>query len=349
MFTLVADIADPSVTIGVTEAVPAAFLPFRQRELMIPPFLPRMSRLIRRYQPDLVHQHAATWSWPAAAAAARNRVPLLTTLHGADVFMALRPPNKNMQRWHHRNIDIARSSSSRVLAVSRWLASEAVRAGFDSSRLEVHYQGIDTDFFTPSSSGTKLAEPPTIAFVGSLSDRKGIRDLIQASRQLIGSVEHHLVIVGAGPLERELKAQTSGDGHIQFLGPIDQVAIRKQLRAATVMVAPSHEFNGWREAAGLVLLEAQACGTPVIAYDCGGISEMLDPGVSGLLVPERDLSGLSAAMHDVLTLESSSYLRMRHEARRFVEAERSLRRSCTALEQHYEDVTSTGPLQVTVR
>src|SRR5689334_24896461 len=81
LFTLVADITDPHVRVAVREAVPHWGRPFRQRELVMPALMPVMTAEIRRFRPDIVHQHFATWCWPAVAAA-RGRVPLLTTLHG---------------------------------------------------------------------------------------------------------------------------------------------------------------------------------------------------------------------------------------------------------------------------
>jgi glycosyltransferase involved in cell wall biosynthesis len=224
--------------------------------------------------------------------------------------------------------------------VSRYLASQAVLAGFDSSRLEVHYQGIDTDFFTPSPESSPAAEPPTIAFVGALSERKGARDLIQVSRRLIGTLPHRLVLAGGGPLAAELAAETADDRHICLTGPLDREEVRTRLRNATVLVLPTKASRGGREAAGLVLLEAQACGTPVVAYDSGGTSEMLAPDVSGLLVPEGNTEALAAAVGDILTLGGADYARMRDSARDFAVRERSLAGSCGELLRHYDAVSN---------
>lgn len=104
------------------------------------------------------------------------------------------------------------------------------------------------------------------------------------------------------------------------------------------MVLPTQESNGWREAAGLVLLEAQACGVPVITYRSGGAPEMLDDGVTGLVVPEKDVTALGDAIRAILTLPTADHGRMSVAARDFVVRERSLAVSARELDAHYRDL-----------
>lgn len=338
MFTLLGRVTDPEVTIPVESAVPMAALPVALRQAFIPFSLPALASRIRRFQPDLVHQHFATWSTPAITAATRNRVPLITTLHGYDAFATIGEPTSAMSRWHRRNVTLTQRHSTRVLAVSRYLADQAVSGGFDSSRLSVHYQGVDTDFFSVVERSE--ASDPIILFVGALSALKGVRDLVAASAALCATMPHRLVLVGQGPLERELRAANASMPHMQLLGRLNRMAIRDLMQQAKVLVLPTQEYRGRREAAGLVLLEAQACGTPVVAYDSGGTSEMLEKDASGLLVPEKNRRELGEALRAVLALDSAEYQRMRASARRFVEQNRSLAASCDELEQHYLSAVS---------
>lgn len=337
VFTLAAQVDDSAVSVPIHDVIPFRSLPFSSRMRLGPLGLPLLSPRIRRFDPDVIHQHFATWSGPAVSAAGA-RIPLLTTVHGYDVFVANRAPRSPLERWHVRNVARSARHSWRVLAVSEYLASRAVEAGFDAARLRVHYQGVDTKFFTPAEAGTGGTEAPVVLFAGGLFERKGIRDLLDASCRLIGTVDHSLVVIGDGPLAGLVDERARKFPHIDRQGSIDRVLLRDQLRAATVLVLPTQEHEGRREAAGLVLVEAQACGTPVVAYRSGGTPEMVDEDRSGLLVSEKDVDALTSAIGDVLTADAEDYLSMRRAARDFALEQRSLDRSCQELSAHYDEL-----------
>jgi len=335
MFALLADVRDAAVTIPVHDFAALRSLP-RERRMLLAPFAgPAMSRAITRFDADVIHQHFATWSGPAIAAARRSGTPLLTTLHGYDVRVLAHEGGGAMNAWHRRNVRAMQEASTRVLAVSRYLADEAIAVGFDPARLDVHYQGIDTDYFTPAADSAASGEPPLISFVGALNEQKGARDLVASSLAVLPRFEHRLRLIGSGPLEAELRAAAAGHPHIEVLGGVPREAVRATLRESHAMVLPTQAHNGGREAAGLVLLEAQACGTPVIAYNSGGVSEMLVDGETGWLVPESDTDALTAALVDGLALGVEDRRAMGAAARAFVVRERSLAQSCIELEQHY--------------
>lgn len=337
MFTLAADINDPSVRVRVADFAPARSFPFSRRKFLAPFGMPAMARGIERFHPDVIHQHFATWSIPAVAAARRTCAPMLTTVHGYDVRTMLQKPQSVVGKWHQYNVREAQARSARVLAVSNYLATLAVSAGFDPGKLDVHYLGVDTDFWSDPTPSVE-SEPPIVLFVGALTELKGIWDLVRASRELIRAVEHQLVVIGEGPLREELDIDTKNDRHVTFLGGLDQTQIRSWYARARVMALPTQEYKGSREAAGLVLLESQSCGTPVVAYDSGGTSEMVEAGVSGLLVPEKDVSAMRSALADVLCLGSREYAEMSASARRFAVEERSLEKSSQELRAHYEEL-----------
>jgi glycosyltransferase involved in cell wall biosynthesis len=339
IFTLAADIKDTSVSVPVTDFVPRVGLTFRQRELMIPAFMPLMTLAVRRFGPDVIHQHFGTWSLPAVKASLQAPAPLLTTLHGSDVVALANPADTLMAKWHHRNVLAAAAQSRRILAVSRYLAGRAVALGLDAAKIQVHYQGVDTDYFVPADTAA-AAEAPVVLFVGTLNTQKGIRDLIDASLAVWRRAHHRLVVVGDGPLREAVREQAASHPHIEFLGRLDREQIRRWMQQAYLLVAPSQEAGGAREAAGLVLLEAQACGTPVLAYRSGGIPEMVDDGSSGLLAAEADYPGLQAALLELLQLSGAEYCTMRRAARQFVEGSRSLAGSCAELERHYADTAA---------
>lgn len=346
-FTMALDLADERVLDGGLDIVERAALPgasFRRREVTLPLSFGRLTRGVTDFAPNVVHQHFATWSTPAISASQRTGAPLLVTLHGADVFAALRPLNavamqgRPMLAWHHASVARAFRHATTVLPVSRYLADCALRAGARPSSVEVHYQGIDTDYFSPDSGSRP--EVPEIVFVGAFSRAKGVRDLVQASAEIVGRSAHRLVLIGRGPLEGAVRAAAAEHPHIEVVGPLPRDDVRTRLRRASALVLPTQFDNGWREAAGLVLLEAQACGVPVISYDSGGAPEMIDDGRTGHVVTEGDLAALADAMRSLLGLSNADRDRMGADARQWVVEHRSLAASARELGDHYASLAS---------
>lgn len=335
-FTMAAEVTDAPQNLEIRDFAPQRHLPFKDREKYLPFVMPMMAKAIGDYGPDVIHQHFATWSWPAVKASRSKGIPLLTTVHGADVVTAGKQPASMMARWHRYNLHGAMEQSTRILAVSRYLADLAVAFGFPASKVEVHYLGVDTDVFVPGQRNAE-APLPVALFVGALNHQKGITDLIRASNELVGSVPHRLVVAGRGTLEGDVETAARQSPHISYLGQLSRDSVLAQLQQADVLVAPSRLHRGAREAAGLVLLEAQACGTPVIAYDSGGTSEMVGPE-SGYLVPEDDIRSLGRRMEDIFRLDPQSTEQVRMSARAFVQTARSLEKSCSELSEHYHQV-----------
>lgn len=349
VFAAVAQIADPEIAAAIRINDASAGTRFdadrstwQQRERALPLLFGRMQRKIRQWEPSVVHQHFANWSQPAVAAARRARIPLLLTVHGADVYVPLTPLadrnifGKPMLRWHQNTVRKAFDASARILAVSEYLAGVAVSAGADARRTFVHYQGVDADLYRPT--GRSRATPPRVVFIGALSQAKGVRDLISASVSIVGGVPHELVLVGDGPLRAEADAAAAQHRHIDVWGPQDRSGVRAALAGATVFVLPTQRFGRWREAAGLVSLEAQASGVPAIVYDSGGAAEMLDEGSTGLVVREGDVPALADAIRSILELPDAEWRTMSTRARDFVVAERSLRESARQLATHYNEL-----------
>lgn len=348
-FTMAAQVTDPEIAqaIRINDASSGTAFEdgrrsWQQRERALPLLFGRMQRQIRDWNPQVVHQHFANWSQPAVAAARKTTTPLLLTVHGADVYVPLTPASERnllgrpTLRWHQRTVQRAFDASSRILAVSEYLAGMVVEAGADADRVVVHYQGVDTDLYRPDAA--RRTAPPRVIFVGALSQAKGVRDLIAASVSVAGSTPHELVLVGDGPLRAEVEAAAAQHGHIDVRGQLDRAGVRDAIAAATVFVLPTQRHGRWREAAGLVSLEAQASGVPAIVYDSGGAAEMLRDGTTGLVVREGDVLGLGDAIRSILELPDARWRRMSADARDFVVAERSLRASAQQLADHYRDL-----------
>ncbi|WP_343317991.1 glycosyltransferase [Arthrobacter sp. TMP15] len=336
-FTLNANVATGVTELVIRQATPGGnLLGFDRKNMFMPLFEKRMAAQIRRFDPDVIHQHFATWSNAAVSASRATSAPLIVTVHGADVHLMSSGLQSPMAERNRRSVSNALKQSKRVLAVSKYLADKAMTAGADPKKVEIHYQGIDTDVFFPGSLEVFDAEPQVL-FVGNHSIAKGARDVFLASVQAYSHVAHKLIMVGGGPLVEELRSEALSYQHIEVLGSKDRSQIRQLLQSSTVFMSASQLHNGWTEAAGLVNLEAQACGLPVVGYANGGIPEMVSSEAS-TLVEEGDITNLGHALTEALQLSRSEQIRTREAARRFAVDERSLQLSCQQLDGFYNDV-----------
>lgn len=169
------------------------------------------------------------------------------------------------------------------IAPSSFMSGILVRSGLPANRVHVIHHGLST-ISEPSVPGRYAL------FIGRLSEEKGVRTLLEAARQ---TPEVPVLLAGAGPLV-SLVQSTSAVTHV---GRLDQRGIRDAISGAAYTVIPSE----WYENLPFAALESLAFGKPVIATRMGGLSEIVEDGVSGLLVPAKSPARLADAMRRLWT------------------------------------------------
>jgi glycosyltransferase involved in cell wall biosynthesis len=207
------------------------------------------------------------------------------------------------QRWHVRLERLTRGLVTHHVCVSRSVAEFSIReAGLRPESVSVIPNSVDTRRFAsaPPLSPQELGAPPGtrwIIAVGRLHSQKGHRLLIDALAPLLNmSPAWRLMIVGEGPLRAELQRHVDAlecREQIRLLGFRDDVA--RLLKSAELFVLPSL----W-EGQPNVVLEAMAAGLPVIASDVEGVRELIEPGVSGVIVEPGNEAALRAAIRALL-------------------------------------------------
>jgi phosphatidylinositol alpha-mannosyltransferase len=157
---------------------------------------------------------------------------------------------------------------------------------------EVVFNGVDVRDF--STGPTRKSEGPTIFFLARHEERKGLAVLLDAMAHLDSSIR--LWIGGSGPETDALKSQHAGDPRMSWLGELDDAAKAEAMRGADVFCAPSL----YGESFGIVLLEAMAAGTAVVASDLPGYARVARSGKDARLVPPLQPDTLATALQSVL-------------------------------------------------
>ncbi|MGC8880077.1 MAG: glycosyltransferase [Anaerolineae bacterium] len=262
----------------------------RLARIQVLPFIVVHTMAVARRARDCDIIHA---QWTLSAAAAWLSRPwhgrlIVATLHGSDIFQVI------TKRWGTWLTRLVLQHCDRITAVSRALADATEAIGLPATAITVIPNGVDLAQFTPSYQ----TRAPVIVYVGSLIPRKGVIYLLKAMAQLVPTHPSlRLVIVGEGVEKPSLQRDACELGiatRVSFVGEASREHVRSWMQQAKVFVLPSTE-----EGFGVVLLEALACGTPIVASQVGGICDVVTPEV-GILVPPGDPDALAAAIAQLI-------------------------------------------------
>jgi glycosyltransferase involved in cell wall biosynthesis len=299
-------------------------------------FSPRLTDLLTRLRPDLVHAHFGGDGWLVSRAAADAGVPLVVTVHGHDVTRQPDTPGAKGARYR-RNLRTVFDRAAVVVAVSAHIRDRAVALGADPDRVVVHHTGIPL--------AAPLARPKKwdVVFVGRFVEKKGVDDLIDALAAL-PAPRPRALFIGTGPLEAAMRARAAGLGlDATFLGEQDPGQVMTHLAESRLLAAPAKTAaDGDTEGLPTTILEAAAQGIPAVSTRHSGIPEAVIHGETGLLGAEGDST---ATAHHIQKLLGHDTLRERlgRQARAHVETHFDLRRQSLRLEDLYDSLTAGGP------
>jgi phosphatidylinositol alpha-mannosyltransferase len=239
----------------------------------------RTMEAVRSFDPDLIHLHEPAVPGPNLPILLGFKGPMLGTFHIAGDMP---------QRWIMPAVKLIMQRVHARVAVSE-AARDTTQAVLGGD-YTVLWNGIDVERF--EHGPTEPSTRPAVLFVGRHERRKGLEVLLEAWRGL--DRDAVLWVVGTGPQTTELQARHVAD--VEWLGVVSDGALARRLRGATALCAPA--IGG--ESFGIVLLEAMAAGTAIVASDIDGYRNVARPGVEAVVAPPGDHAALRESLRRVL-------------------------------------------------
>ncbi|MBI2549651.1 glycosyltransferase [Candidatus Woesearchaeota archaeon] len=289
---------------GILPNMKKSFLARLQLPFLVAAEFFSLWKAAKKEHPDIIHAH---WILPQGLVAAvigkLLKIPVVVTAHAGDVFPLNKPFFRILSRFSVR--------SAAAVTVNSIYTRAAVEKISGRKDISIIPMGVDLKLFSSSSPAAAEAvrkrcgiggrDGKMILFVGRLAEKKGVTHLIAAMAEIIKKNPGcKLVIVGDGPEKPALVRQSQQLGlseNVVFAGSVPNNALPSFYRAADVFVLPSIvDRKGDTEGLGVVLLEAIAAGTPVVASNIGGIPDIVINGKTGLLVEQKNRQRLATAI-----------------------------------------------------
>jgi glycosyltransferase involved in cell wall biosynthesis len=305
-------------------------------QLTVSPSLPlKIIEICKLEKPDIIHANNRFFFTTICSAALKRIIgkPLITTLHLGPMLLGrgffdfmIDAYEKTVSKWIIQ-------SSDEIVAVSNAVMKHALSLGASSGKVKVIPNGVDLEEFKPRREFKKIGVRKVL-FVGRLFSNKGVQYLVKAAPMVLAKhpcVE--FIIVGKGPMEAELRnmvRRLNIEHAFKFLGIVP--SIPEVMSQCDIFVRPS-----LTEGMPLTILEAMACGLPVIASKISGSSEVIKDGETGILVEVGNVEQLSNAV--IRLLEDENYAeRIRIRAYEFVKKHYSWDKIAEEYLKTYDDV-----------
>jgi L-malate glycosyltransferase len=270
----------------------------------------RFSRVIKRLAPDVIHAHdphgvaMASLALSLGSSTAQGRAPRLVASRRVDFHLK----GNSFSRWKYRQVDA-------FIAASEAIRQMLVADGVPAERSVTVHEGIDVDHVVaapPVNVHEAFWLPhqaPVVGNVAALVPHKGQRYLVDAAHLVVQTVpDARFILLGEGELREHLQKQVH-EHHLEkhVLLPGFRTDVLGCIKGFDLFV-----MSSVTEGLGTSLLDAMACGRPIVATRAGGIPEIVEDGVNGALVPPRDAASLAAAI--VRALKDEGWRRRMGEA-----------------------------------
>jgi L-malate glycosyltransferase len=252
----------------------------------------KFSRLIKRLNPDVIHAHdphgVAMASFALSLGGSTASGPALIASRRVDFHLK----GNSLSRWKHRQVDC-------FIAASEAIRQILLHDGVEADRAVTVHEGIDVEHVVAADPVNVHEtfwlphQAPVVGNVAALVPHKGQRYLIEAAHLVVQEIpDARFVILGEGELREQLERQVH-DHHLEkhVLLPGFRTDVLGCIKGFDLFV-----MSSVTEGLGTSLLDAMACSRPIVATTAGGIPEIVEDGINGLLVPPRDARALADAI-----------------------------------------------------
>lgn len=265
----------------------------------IDPQFKQLDRMLQNHNFQLIHARFGPSGIRMLRLKEFRDVPLVTSFHGCD------SPGTARMKKHKESLQHLFAVGDCFTVPCQAMKHELVLHGCPEEKIVVHYSGINVDQFAYKERSLPADGPIRIIYVGRLVEKKGADMLIKAFYRVHQAFpQARLSLIGDGELKHQLKRLSKTlrlEKYVEFLGSLPHQEITKQLDQAHIFCLPSMtDRTGNMEGIPNAIKEAMASGLPVVSSSHSGIPELIQDGVNGHLVAEKDIDGLARKLNDLI-------------------------------------------------
>lgn len=265
-------------------------------------FYPGLGNIIKKIRPDIVHIDEEHYSMVTCQAMRLSKLVKARTLFFTwqNIYKKYPFPFSSIERYNLKNADYGIAGNDEARDVLR-------KKGFDKDIALIPQFGVDPDIFKKAGRNdfrSELgldADKFIVGFMGRLVEEKGVSDLIRAAARVRGKENLLVMLIGSGPLEKEITAiaaREKMEHNIKLVPHVPSMEVPAYMNCLDCLVLPSRTKPNWKEQFGRVLTEAMACEVPVIGSSSGEIPIVI--GDAGMVFREGDINDLACRIELLL-------------------------------------------------